>query len=1199
MNNVGSLQKPQNIKDQKQIYETIKQDIMSLAHIKNKFNDAIRKNHLKNPVLFIKGEKSYFSKKNNIRNNALIIVHSKKKSSSLINLEKKINKRFHNFYFRGEEFYNIKIINEIISNENSHIVAEFKDFLIKDDYSEFIQRFYSKEDSIFLLKQIFEYYRLSSVVYPNYILLSENKYIYRNIQKKQKIIDDQQEQEEKNNYKKIKNLDLTENNKEVDKSERVFDSKVIDSILNQSNTSQIQKFVFGVSTETSFDIEDNNNIFNLVKNINKAEETCYSKYIEKNRLINNNSKSNNKNNNDFNNNNNNNIHKNNLKEEKNLLNNQIKRNINKVKQLMNINNNIHGNKIKTRNINNFTEISNFTKTQSNLVSNINKERNLYSLYIDKNPLNQTSKINKINKNKTSINTNGMNDKSINITCENIRDIFKLSKNKKVHHNKNMKSNMLDSKVNNEYLKTLDNNFISIENNSISSRNLKINKKKIDKLGNSKKDFKLKMAPTNLELSKEKINKNLIKKTLINELLSSLGTSFKETWKNSKLTEGELSKSIKKLNRERKIIKTLNLNENNLNNKKKLNNTRNVIDIKGDSYKYLNSKTINNDRNKQMSLDIELISNNNLINNSQLNSNNLENQYSKDSNFNINSITERNIVTTCKREENFRNISKQFVNSNNLNLKDKKSKDKDIRKEFKYNPIFNKIKSRNKMESIINESQNTNSIIKQNSHRNNINNKNSSTKNSNNYCSNDLTYTMINMKKYINNNSIDKNSFKTISNNNRINQHETISDIPTSLKNKLRLNFDFLKKAQINQVEKNNKNIKSNGNFLLTSKNSQNIRRELNKNNHNHNNSIFINKIQRLNKLPLSERMHKVNTNRSCNNKSKKNIDKMHQYNGVFKNSEKSKNNGLKTLINEINIENLMFGYSNSYKNKNKFIKKIKYSNNDNQNLILSNIINKKDEEINKKINYNTISQVDSRQNKRKKISSHIYSNSNCLKNDIISLLNNDYNCFDNNSNSKRKNNNIDNINDYINNNKEKNINNNDSINSPNKLNKIQKNIKTNKNNNSKEKFILPSKNINNKNERYYNIELNINDNINKSNNSKDIFSINKINTDFKKQHIKLNSTTQFSTGNLNINFNNYTNNYCFNYNNNSVLTANQNNTKIAKLEPKNYKRIKTIKNNIKGFQINGFDKIVKNRKNSFFPLTLTDRNKQIKMYLPK
>ena len=38
MNNLKSSKKSQNIKDQKQIYETIKQDIMSLAHIKNKFN---------------------------------------------------------------------------------------------------------------------------------------------------------------------------------------------------------------------------------------------------------------------------------------------------------------------------------------------------------------------------------------------------------------------------------------------------------------------------------------------------------------------------------------------------------------------------------------------------------------------------------------------------------------------------------------------------------------------------------------------------------------------------------------------------------------------------------------------------------------------------------------------------------------------------------------------------------------------------------------------------------------------------------------------------------------------------------------------------------------------------------------------------------------------------------------------------------
>ena len=171
--------------------------------------------------------------------------------------------------------------------------------------------------------------------------------------------------------------------------------------------------------------------------------------------------------------------------------------------------------------------------------------------------------------------------------------------------------------------------------------------------------------------------------------------------------------------------------------------------------------------------------------------------------------------------------------------------------------------------------------------------------------------------------------------------------------------------------------------------------------------------------------------------------------------------------------------------------------------------------------------------------------------------------------------------------------------SPNKISKIPKNINSNKkkdnNNINKEKFIIPIKSLNDKNERYYNIEVNINDINEKSKDNKDKFSAGKLNKDINKQHIKLNSTTQFSTGSLNINFNNYTNNYCLNYNNNSLVTTNQNKPKFTKMEPKNYKRIKNMKNDIKGFQINGFDKIIKNKKNNFFPMTLTDRNKQTNM----
>ena len=62
-----------------------------------------------------------------------------------------------------------------------------------------------------------------------------------------------------------------------------------------------------------------------------------------------------------------------------------------------------------------------------------------------------------------------------------------------------------------------------------------------------------------------------------------------------------------------------------------------------------------------------------------------------------------------------------------------------------------------------------------------------------------------------------------------------------------------------------------------------------------------------------------------------------------------------------------------------------------------------------------------------------------------------------------------------------------------------------------------------------------------------------------------------------------------------MTNENQNKLKLTKKEPKNYKRIKNIKNNIKGIQINGFDKILKNKKNNFIPMTLTDRNKQTNM----
>ena len=88
---------------------------------------------------------------------------------------------------------------------------------------------------------------MSSVIYPNYIILPENKYIYKNIQKKQKIIDDQQEIEG-NKEESDLNKQILSGEGDVSK-ETILTSKVIDSILNQTDTSQNKKF-FDVSEQS-------------------------------------------------------------------------------------------------------------------------------------------------------------------------------------------------------------------------------------------------------------------------------------------------------------------------------------------------------------------------------------------------------------------------------------------------------------------------------------------------------------------------------------------------------------------------------------------------------------------------------------------------------------------------------------------------------------------------------------------------------------------------------------------------------------------------------------------------------------------------------------------------------------------------------------------------------------------------------------
>ena len=193
---------------------------------------------------------------------------------------KKLNFKFEKYaYQKLQKKYNftpldyqINIINDIIYNEKTHIVAKFKDYLIYDDNSEFFKRYYKSYESIIRLPKYFEYYQTYSKIYPNYTSISECKYLYKNIQKKQRMID-LQEQFEK---EKLNNNSLNISNEEL---ENIFSTDIIDSILNVTNKEDI---------ELLFNIKNENNIIEEQKFYEKINDLIDT--IDKLENINNNAK---------------------------------------------------------------------------------------------------------------------------------------------------------------------------------------------------------------------------------------------------------------------------------------------------------------------------------------------------------------------------------------------------------------------------------------------------------------------------------------------------------------------------------------------------------------------------------------------------------------------------------------------------------------------------------------------------------------------------------------------------------------------------------------------------------------------------------------------------------------------------------------------------------------------------------------------
>lgn len=218
------------------------------------------------------------------KENSEQISSTKKSIPSLKVLEKRIYKKFHKKNCFTNLYYGKLIINNIIYNEKTHIVAKFKDYLVIDDFSEFLKRFYKRKESITRLPLYFDYYFIYSKIFPNYTGLAESKYIYKNIHRKQKMIDLQQEEEsEERKIEKEKKEIKHQRRKNKNEVNTIFNNDIYNSIMKQSQ--DLYMLLFGIEKNNNDNTISTLDIKDIVKCIEKYDYESKIRFNYKNNII--------------------------------------------------------------------------------------------------------------------------------------------------------------------------------------------------------------------------------------------------------------------------------------------------------------------------------------------------------------------------------------------------------------------------------------------------------------------------------------------------------------------------------------------------------------------------------------------------------------------------------------------------------------------------------------------------------------------------------------------------------------------------------------------------------------------------------------------------------------------------------------------------------------------------------------------------
>lgn len=97
-----------------------------------------------------------------------------------------LKKNLDNKYLNTDDYFHSKITADVMYNEPRHFVTIFKDYLIFDDQSEYLKRFYTTRESHDRLPRACHFYHTYNKVFPTFIAMGELecKYMFKNIERK-------------------------------------------------------------------------------------------------------------------------------------------------------------------------------------------------------------------------------------------------------------------------------------------------------------------------------------------------------------------------------------------------------------------------------------------------------------------------------------------------------------------------------------------------------------------------------------------------------------------------------------------------------------------------------------------------------------------------------------------------------------------------------------------------------------------------------------------------------------------------------------------------------------------------------------------------------------------------------------------------------------------------------------------------------